>query len=304
MTTTGRPFVGAEAIAAGAVTPAELRGPRYRSPFRGIHVAADAPDTFTTRCEAGFLAVRGHGALAGYAASEILGADCAPARAPVELVTTDGRKRRDRAGLVAHRDTVLDDEILHDVPIRVRDRRGRWRVLPGRTVDTTSPLRTAFDLARREPRIEAVIALDALGCQCGVDPAEVLGLATRHPGVRGLDRLPGLIALADVRAESPMETRIRLALLDGGLPAPELQFELGRYRLDLAYPAAMLAIEYDGEHHRTAEQARYDLERQSYVDSRGWTVLRPPDFEVLGRPDVVADRVRHALAFRRDRSAW
>ncbi|MDQ4117775.1 MAG: DUF559 domain-containing protein [Actinomycetota bacterium] len=219
-------------------------------------------------------------------------------------MTTDGRKRRAQPGLVVHRDTVLDEEILHDVPVRVRDRRGRWRILPGRTVDATSPLRTAFDLARREPRIEAVVALDALGCHCGIDPAGVLDLATRHPGVRGIGRLPGLVALADPRAESSMETRIRLALIDGGLPAPEVQFPLGPYRLDLAYPAAMLAVEYDGEHHRTAERARYDLERQAFVDARGWTIVRPPDHQVLGAPDAVADRVRHALAFRRHPHAW
>ena len=203
-----------------------------------------------------------------------------------------------------HRDTVADDEILRDLPVRVRDRRGRWHVLPGRTVDATSPLRTAYDLARREPRVAAVVALDALGCRCGVDPGAVLQLAARHPGAPGIGRLAELLALADPRAESPMESRIRLALVDGGLPAPELQFPLGPYRLDLAYPAAMLAVEYDGEHHRTAEQARYDLERQAFVDARGWTILRPPDRDVLGHPDVVADRVRHALAFRRDRHAW
>ncbi len=171
---------------------------------------------------------------------------------------------------------------------------------PGRTVDTTSPLRTAFDLARRERRIEAVAAL---GCRCGVDPAGVLDLATRHPGVRGISRLPCLVALADTRAESPMETRIRLALVDGGLAAPDLQFPVGPYRLDLAYPAVLLAIEYDGEHHRTAEQARYDLERQAYLDARGWTVLRPSAREVLLTPDALADRIRRALAFTRTQAA-
>lgn len=303
MDTTG-PFVGADAIAAGTVTAAQLRGPRYRTPFRGVHVRSDVPDTYAVRCEAGLLTVRGVGALAGYAAAELLGAECAPARAPVELVTTDGRKRRARPGLVVHRGTILDGEILRDVPVRVRDRRGRWRVLPGRTVDVTSPLRTAFDLARREPRIEAVVALDALGSRCGMDPAGLQELSARHPNVRGSGRLAELVALADGRAESPMETRIRLALIDGGLPVPELQFPLGPYRLDMAYPAAMLAVEYDGEHHRTPEQARYDLERQAFVDARGWTIVRPPGFEVLGRPDAVADRVRHALAFRRNRDAW
>ncbi len=293
-----RPFVGSEAIAAGAVTRAALKGPRFRSPFRGIAVATDVPDSYALHCEAAFLTVRGTGALAGYSAAEMLGADCAPARTPAEVVLPE-RQRRARAGLIVHRDAVPDEEILRDVPVRVRDRRGRWRTVPCRTVDATSPARTAFDLARREPRIEAVAALDALMCHCRITPADVLAVAARHPGVRGVARLPALVALADGRAESPMETRIRLALIDGGLPLPALQFPLGRYRLDLAYPAAMLAVEYDGEHHREQPQAHDDLERQAYLTGRGWTVIRPTAREVLAEPDAVADRVRHALAFRR-----
>lgn len=298
MSGTGRPFVGSDAIAAGTVTRSQLRGPRYRALFRDIYVDADVPDSYPLRCEAGFLTVRGAGALAGWAASEMFGADCAPARAPVEVVVPGGNRRM-RTGLVAHRTTVPEDEIARGVAVRQRDGRGRWRIVPGRTVDATSPLRTAFDLARREPRIEAVVALDALGCHCRVDPAEVLDLATRHPGVRGIGRLANLVALADSRAESPMETRIRLALVDGGLPIPELQFPVGPYRLDLAYPGVLLAIEYDGEHHRTPEQARYDLERQAYLDTRGWTVVRPAAREVLATPDALADRIRHGLAFAR-----
>lgn len=297
MSGTGRPFVGSDAVAAGTVTRSQLRGPRYRSPFRDVYVDADAPDSYLLRSEAGFLTVRGTGALAGYSASEMLGADCAPMRAPVEVVL-DGNRRM-RTGLVVHRRTVPEDEIARGVPVRERDPRGRWRTVPGRTVDATSPVRTAFDLARRESRIEAVVALDALGCHCGVDAAGVLDIARRHPGVRGISRLPSLVALADPRAESPMETRMRLALLDGGLPAPDLQCPVGPYRLDLAYPGVLLAIEYDGDHHRTAEQARYDLERQAYLDARGWTVVRPSAREVLATPDALADRIRHALAFAR-----
>lgn len=285
-------------MAAGTVTRAQLRGPRYRTPFRDVYVEADSPDTYTHRCEAGFLTVRGAGALAGYAAAEMLGAECAPERAAVEVVVPGGNRRM-RTGLVVHRTTVSEDEITRAVPVRIRDRRGRRQVVHGRTVDTTSPLRTAFDLARREPRIEAVAALDALGCRCGVDPAGILDVAARHPGVRGIGRLADLVALADPRAESPMETRVRLALVDGDLPPPDLQFPVGPYRLDLAYPAVLLAIEYDGEHHRTPEQARYDLERQSYLDARGWTVVRPSARDVLVAPDALADRVRRELAFAR-----
>lgn len=61
-------------------------------------------------------------------------------------------------------------------------------------------MRTAFDLARREPRIDAVVALDALMYRCRIAPGDVLGLTARHPGVRGISRLPEFLALADGRA--------------------------------------------------------------------------------------------------------
>jgi very-short-patch-repair endonuclease len=54
-----------------------------------------------------------------------------------------------------------------------------------------------------------------------------------------------------------MESRVRMALVLGGLPV-SAQHEVvvdGRiYRLDLAYPSAQLGVEYDGELHRTQER--------------------------------------------------
>ena len=92
-----------------------------------------------------------------------------------------------------------------------------------------------------------------------------------------------------------METRIRLAILGGGLPPPTLQHPVGPFRLDLAYPAIRLAIEYDGREHLTLERARRDLDRQAYITAAGWTkVLRFPAAEVH-RPAIVAHRVRGEL---------
>ena len=72
-----------------------------------------------------------------------------------------------------------------------------------------------------------------------------------------------------------METRLRLLLVDHGLPAPQVQYALrDRYgdllaRFDLAYPAARLAIEYDGEEtHRYRRRA--DNHRDIDVAELGW----------------------------------
>ncbi|WP_165438241.1 DUF559 domain-containing protein [Pseudonocardia sediminis] len=267
-------------MAAGAVTRARLRGKAFRALFHGIYVRAHVPVTLALRSEAAYLLVDGVGALAGYSAAEMLGASCAPIGAPVEVIVPGGN-RRSQAGLVVHRGALAEDETVYRAGMLV-----------------TSPARAAYDLARRSPRIEAVAAIDALSFHGDIDPMRVLEIAARYPGARGIRGLADLVALADRRAQSPMETRLRLALHDGGLPAPTLQHPVGPYFLDLCYPDLLLAIEYNGGHHREADQALYDLDREAYVVRHGWHVVRLPARDVLGRPDVVADRVRYERAVR------
>lgn len=299
-----RPFSGAAAVAAGLVTRKQLRGPRFRALFRDVFLSADVALTYLVRCEAAALAVGaledrrarvhtgGATALAAWSAAEMLGADCAPRSVPVEVMVPKGH-RRNREGLRPMHAAVLPDEIVYGVPIPLPGRRRRF--VPGRTVVTTSALRTAFELARREPRLDAVIALDALSRVGGFTPQEVLGVHARHPGSRGVARLAGLVALASPLAESPMETRVRLALHDHGVRPPVLQHPVGTYRIDLAYPDLLLGIEYDGGHHLDPWQAREDLARQAFLTAQGWTVLRPDASEVIRYPDRVAGTVRHHL---------
>jgi very-short-patch-repair endonuclease len=123
----------------------------------------------------------------------------------------------------------------------------------------------------------------------------VLVLARRRLGGRGSAQLPEVVALANALAESPMETRIRLALHFAGLPQPVLQHPEGPYRLDMAYPDLMVAVEYDGRHHLDADQALYDLHRATYLGRCGWIVLRFRAAAVLGRPWWIASMVRDAL---------
>ncbi len=73
----------------------------------------------------------------------------------------------------------------------------------------TSRARTALDLARGESLVEAVVALDVLLARDVVDRRE-LALALDTPASpRGLRRARQAVALADRRAESPQETRVR-----------------------------------------------------------------------------------------------
>jgi very-short-patch-repair endonuclease len=92
-----------------------------------------------------------------------------------------------------------------------------------------------------------------------------------------------------------MESRIRLAIVFDGLPAPVVQHPVGPFFLDLAYPSIRLAIEYDGETHRVQERALRDLDRQAYLTDAGWKVLRFTAAQVMRRPTWVAARVREEL---------
>jgi very-short-patch-repair endonuclease len=268
-----QPFRGSHAVAAGLLTPAVLRGPRFRRLFPDVYVPADADVDVEVLSRAAYLLVAGRGALGGHSAAELLGASCAPLGAPAEVVLP--HRIRPRPGLLVRQDQVPPDEL---------------QVLGG--VAVTTPERTAFDLGRRAPLVDAV---DALTHVHGFDPSDVLAMARRHPGARGSAQLPRVLLLSDRRAGSPMETRIRLALQFGGLPLPTLQCPVGPYELDLSYPAVRIAIEYNGRDHLDPDRALRDLRREAYLTDAGWVVLRFGAYLVLRRPDLVADRVRARL---------
>ncbi len=145
----------------------------------------------------------------------------------------------------------------------------------------TTVERTAFDLARHGSARQAVARLDALARATQFKPADVLTLADRHPHVRGLRRVPTVLGLVDDGAQSPKETWLRLVLIEAGFPRPETQIPVlapdgyPRYFLDLGWRDVMVAVEYDGEQHRTdSAQFRGDVRRAEYIESLGWRRIR------------------------------
>lgn len=247
--------------------------------FSGIFVGAHVHVDYATRCRAAVLAVSGRGVLGGWSAAELLGASCGPREAPVELIVW-GSSAPTRAGLVVRADHLAEHEITCVSGVAV-----------------TTPVRTAFDLGRRPPVSEAICAVDAISRCCAVPVDEIAAVAERHRSARGTAQLPEVLRRSNPLAESPMETRIRIAIEDAGLPLPVLQHRVGPYLLDLAYPQVLLALEYDGQHHLTSARALRDLTRQAYLTAEGWEVLRLTTREVF-RPWLVASRTRAALARR------
>lgn len=278
-----QPFLGSEALARGLLTPGRLRGRSLRRLFPDVYAPASAPGDLTTRSRAAFLLTRGRGVLGGYSAAELLGAGCAPADAPAEVIVPGGELRT-RAGLVVHRDALAADEV---------------RMVSG--VRVTTALRTAYDLARWLPLVEAVVAVDALAARVGFLPGSVLDLARRYPRARGRRALSAVVDLADPKSDSAMETCLRLLLILGGLPAPRAQHPVADERarivawLDLAYPEHRLGVEYDGLTHAEPHRYAADLRRHSRLLDLGWRVYRFTAADVLHRPDRTLALVTRAL---------
>ncbi|GHG42244.1 hypothetical protein GCM10012320_05010 [Sinomonas cellulolyticus] len=119
-------------------------------------------------------------------------------------------------------------------------------------------------------------------------------------GRRGAARAREALALVRVGADSPMETRLRLALVRSGLPEPVvgclIEGENGEHTyVDLGFPQYRLAVEYDGVHHLTPQQQTRDAMRAKEIADAGWRLL------VITRGDMrhggrwVAGRVAEVL---------
>ena len=146
-------------------------------------------------------------------------------------------------------------------------------------VKVTTPLRTALDLGCKLSRRAALAALDAFMRQHAITHAEMLAQLPRYFRRRGVVQLRQLVPVADPRAESQPESWTRLEIVDAGLPWPTPQYWVvheGRelFRLDLAYPRARVAVEYDGEEfHTSPEQRDADRLRRRWLRDHGWTVI-------------------------------
>ncbi len=147
---------------------------------------------------------------------------------------------------------------------------------------------------------EGVVGADLFLHARLVTIAELRSYVADHPRAKGIARLRRVIDLAEPKAESAMETRLRMLLVLAGLPRPEVQVSIhddqGRFlgRPDLLYRPQRLAIEYDGGNHR--DRLVDDNRRQNGLIGAGLRLLRFTAADVYGTPDAVAMQVRHGLA--------
>jgi hypothetical protein len=175
--------------------------------------------------------------------------------------------------------------VMSRAPLRTGE---TWRVGP---VRLTSAARTLVDCARQWPLEDAVIAMDAALLADRTTPEELGGaaIAAQHwPGAAGAVRAA---ALAEGRAESPLETRGRLRIVGAGLPKPERQVEIRiGSRLvavvDAWFDEPAVAVEFDGRIKYSDPWRGRSPERVLWEEKRREDELRALDIRVVRIADA------------------
>lgn len=191
----------------------------------------------------------------------------------IHLTQQAGTNRRiRRPGIVGHRRAVRQSEVMMLAEVWV-----------------TTPARTWFDLAETC----SVLSLVKLGDHMVRMPrARFEGRDVPHSAisalraviessgrVKGKRKAEQALDRIRVGSDSFQETALRLAIVEAGLPEPELQVRADTgdpYSpcADAGYPEARIAIQYDGATHFEPLQWRRDQGRDNRFTAAGWTLLR------------------------------
>ena len=265
-----QPFTTAMARASGINHKRLERGLRDREVrrlLRGVYLRADVVDSPSVLGRAAALVVPPGSVLVDRTAAWVLGVDCLDYREldvlpPVESCALRGVRATERPECRGgSRDLVPGD----------------WLEIAGARV--TTPIRTALDLGCSLDSRRALAAMDALMRAYGFSQGELRRELPRYFRRRGVLQLRRLVPLVDGRSESSGESWVRMELADHELPPPTLQHWIHiagvpTYRLDLAYPRARVAVEYDGEEfHSSPEDRAADERRRAWLTAHGWTVI-------------------------------
>jgi hypothetical protein len=263
------PIIGSEAISAGALTRGTLRW-NYRSVHPDVYLPRGATTDLVTDAHAAWLWSRRTGVVSGRAAAALHGVEWLADPGPIELI---GPRVRRTPGVLMRCERLADDEIC------------RVRGLP-----VTSAARTAFDLARRMPRLPAVLHLDALAARTGVTSSDIDVLVQRYRGARGVRSIPSATCVMDAGARSRNETRIRLLLGDARLRPPQTDIVVrdgeDRGRVAMGWDDVAVGVN---------DEANQYLEELELLQRAGWLIVRvrPED-----RAERIVFRVRRALHAR------
>lgn len=280
-----RPFSVAEARKLG-VSAKTLRGGRLRAPFRGVRVPVELADDLATLCRAALLVLPSDARFTHWTAARLHDLPLPRRDGPLPLHVTSSRPAPRIAGVVSHRSHEPGPPEL-TLGLPVSGAAAAWADL-AQSLDIDDLVVIGDHLLRRRLACRRKLE-DVVRCRVGR---------------RGVRRLQLALPLLDGGADSPMETRLRLLLVRGGLPVPCVNRDVvedGAWlaRPDLSYPAQRIAIEYEGDQHRTdRRQWKRDKSRRRLLEDHGWLVVEVIDDDVYRTPELTVARVRRALSAR------
>jgi hypothetical protein len=282
------PILYSDALASG-FSRAQLRGRRFRHGPRSVYVPLAARRDFILGARSWLIVMPANAALFGVTAAQAYGLPVTPDSEYHVIVPAGGVVPRRRPGLVPHEGLLIDECGMVD-GLRV-----------------TTPGRTFLDLASQVGRMELVIVGDAMvrrGLTTVDELRSVVAGVRRRRGIALAREAAGLVR---PRVDSPSETRVRLIIVDNGLPCPETNVDVfddhGGWigRPDLAYLLLKLAIQYEGDVHRLEKRRwRADVARDEVLLDHGWDVLRVTARD-LSHPDALCHRIRLRMERQRQR---
>lgn len=234
--------------------------------------AGPAPTTAAAAATVRLDAVASHATAAGIWGLPTLG--------PPDPRTHVTRPRRSQGTLRDYPGVVLHHAALPPDQVTVRD-----------GVPVTTPARTVLDLARAESFRAAVVTADA-ALRGGCGRADLLAVAAACRGWPGTRQARRVIAFADPRAETPLESISRVAFYRYQIPAAVLQALIGGYeRADFLWPDVRVIGEADGLGKYTdPEVLRHEKIREENLTQLGFTVVRWTWRDAYRRPDALGHR--------------
>lgn len=207
----------------------------------------------------------------------------------VHVATAARNLRINRPGLVVHRPMTLATEWIELLGLPL--------VTIPRVIATLAPLLSLNELV--------TIGDAAIGRQAGgpyITRERLREEIAALPRVAHRRKVQKALALMRETVDSPKESWLRLWLIDSGFrepvvhPAVFSSIEDCVLHPDLGYPELRIAIEYEGDQHRTSPgQYAQDIRRRELLEAEGWALLR-----VAKRSDMAsfAKRLTHCIAQR------
>ncbi|MEO6827231.1 MAG: hypothetical protein ABI255_03450 [Microbacteriaceae bacterium] len=287
-----KPFAVRDALDAG-VTRKRLRARDLYSNYWGTRTTTTGALNLREKCTTLQTRIPSHAHFSHLTAALLLGAPMplwAERDPRVHVSVPSPHRALSAAGVVGHKvqSTDADTAVLHGIRMTTPAR--TWCELA--TVLTVPDLVAVGDylihwrmpLATRR-QLEAAVA--------------------SYPGRRGRRVLRQAIDLLSNEAESRPESILRVILVLGGLPLPQVNRSVAEAdgqvfaRLDLRYEQEKVAIEYQGDYHRTSKgQWRKDMSRRARLEAKGWYVIEI-NADDLHEPEELVRLIRSVLIKRR-----